>query len=182
MWLRHARVRRTSFQGGRTNLMETRPGRARSTGVVHRLLVSNIHKCSQVRRTEVATKCLKRRANGSCGSQHSSQSTVHSSQSEIQNQHRFFGSCGFGEHKTENSRSLSACPLRRKARSLLADGDTGLNVPEALVDAIVVDQVLVGAGLSDPAAVYDIDLVRIRDGRQPMGDHDHGAIMGDPCK
>ena len=42
--LRHARVRRTSFQGGRTNLTETRPGRVRSAGVVHAPLISNTHK------------------------------------------------------------------------------------------------------------------------------------------
>ena len=42
--LRHARVRRTGFQGGRTNLTETRPGRVRSTGVVHAPLISNTYK------------------------------------------------------------------------------------------------------------------------------------------
>src|SRR5579872_7111107 len=62
----------------------------------------------------------------------------------------------------------------QKTKNVLRVGFQKLHVMQALVDAAVGDELVVGAGLGDASLIQHHDLVRAAHGREPMRDDDHG--------
>src|SRR5438093_951961 len=86
------------------------------------------------------------------------------------------------------ARRTSASKIRRIRRiygeSALAcqEGELGVARHEGGVAAAGEDQLLVPAGLDDAAAVEHDDLVRVADGREPVGDCDRRPAFGEPVE
>src|SRR5579872_7396722 len=65
----------------------------------------------------------------------------------------------------------------RQAENVLRVSFQKLHVVQPLVDAALRDQLLMRAGLGDAAVIEHHDLIRAAHGGEPVGDHNHGAVV-----